>query len=432
MLLTENGFAAEFELAQANLYANLAANRGGSFAYFGAGTGTSPLPIMVSYFNPTATNNPNIAQGLAGSGYTATNFANSTLVTALSRNLPSIGTFSGSSFESSATRRANALANGRPLNFFYVNPTTPGNSYTVDNTSETWYNSAVVEIRRRLSNGLRVNANYVLSRAMANAFTEDASGLAAGAGFTQRPNGLKLARNLQISDVRHQFKLDATYDLPFGKGRQFGSGANGFMNAIIGGWSLAPTVRWQSGSPILVGNVQLVGMTVKELQKMVKVRKEASLVFWLPDDVILNSQKAFDVSVANTTTNNGYGTTFGTGGPTGKFIAPAGYGNCVSTYAGQCGFNNLVIYGPSFFKLDASLTKTFKFSERGNIELRMTTLDVLNHPNFRVGNWGAARVTAGCCTSTFGQLSNGAAYQDTSTTNDPGGRIIDLGFRVNW
>lgn len=38
----ENGFAAEFALAQANLYENLAANRGASFAYFGPGTRTSP------------------------------------------------------------------------------------------------------------------------------------------------------------------------------------------------------------------------------------------------------------------------------------------------------------------------------------------------------------------------------------------------------
>ncbi|MBA3692845.1 MAG: TonB-dependent receptor, partial [Acidobacteria bacterium] len=47
----ENGFAAEFALAQANLYANLAAGRGATFAYAGPGTGTSPLPILLSYFN---------------------------------------------------------------------------------------------------------------------------------------------------------------------------------------------------------------------------------------------------------------------------------------------------------------------------------------------------------------------------------------------
>ena len=43
-----NGFLDEFKLAQANLAANLASGvpgRANSFAFFGPGTGTSPLPI---------------------------------------------------------------------------------------------------------------------------------------------------------------------------------------------------------------------------------------------------------------------------------------------------------------------------------------------------------------------------------------------------
>jgi hypothetical protein len=383
---------------------------------------------MMAYFNNAANYNPNDITKYAGSF--ATNYTNTTLVTALSRNSPNPFAFNGTSFESSATRRANAIANGLPANFFYVNPTTPGGSWTADNTNETWYNSGVIELRRRLSYGLRVSANYVFSKAMANAYTSTASG---GGGLppTVREIGFDLARNVQVSDIRHQFKVDATYDLPFGKGRQFFSG-NGFANAILGGWSLSPTLRWQSGSPIQIGGVQLVGMTRDELQKAVKVRKEANLVYWLPDDIIVNSQKAFDISVANTNSNNGYGTQFGTGGPTGRFIAPRGYGNCISTYGGQCGFANLIIYGPSFFKLDASLSKKTRIGERLNFELRATVLDVLNHPNFRVGGWTGDTSGSGCCTATFGQLNNGTAYQDNSTTNDPGGRVIDIMLRINW
>ena len=51
--IIENGFLDEFRLAMANLQANNAAGgtRAGSFAYFGPGTGTSPLPIILAYFN---------------------------------------------------------------------------------------------------------------------------------------------------------------------------------------------------------------------------------------------------------------------------------------------------------------------------------------------------------------------------------------------
>lgn len=425
----ENGFAAEFKLAQDNLYANQAAGRGNSFAYFGPGTGTSPLPIMVAYFNPTATNNPNTAQGAAGSGYTATNFANSTLVAALSRLAPNVFAFNGTSFENSAARRANAIANGRPINDFYVNPTTGVNgSYIVDNSNRTWYNSAVIEVRRRLSAGLRFQANYVFSKAQANAY---ASSSAVFAGFTQRPGGLDLAKNVQAFDIRHNFKFDATYEMPFGRGRAMFSNANRVVDGFIGGWSLFPTIRWQSGSPFSFGNVSLVGMTVKELQKSIGVYKGANVVTYLPDDIILNTQKAFNIDVTNTA-NGGYGTTYGTGGPTGRYLAPAGTGNCIQRFVGECGFNNLIVYGPSFFKFDLALAKSFKIDERRNIEFRATFLDALNAPNWRVGGWGADVVGAAVGGATFGQMGSGSAYQDISTTNDPGGRLIDLMFRFNF
>jgi hypothetical protein len=438
----ENGFANEFNLAQQNLYANIAAGRGQTFAYFGAGSGTSPLPIMMSYFLPTTglgannancnSNNPNNALC-----YTAANFAQATLVTALSRLNPNIGAFSGTAFENNATRRANALANGRPINFFYVNPhTIGGGSWIVDNSNDTWYDSGIIEVRRRLSDGLRVQANYVWSKAMANAY---ASSSVVAANFTQRPGGLDLAKNVQAFDLRHQFKLDATYDVPLGRGRALFGDMNRWADAFIGGWTILPTLRWQSGSPISFGQVQLVGMTKKELQKAIGVYKNTMLpgatrevVTFLPTDIIVNTQLAFDINVANTNTNGGYGTTFGSGGPQGRYIAPVGSGNCVSRYAGECGFNNLILYGPHFFKLDAAIMKQFKIGEKRNIELRVTSLDVLNMPNFRVGGWAADVVGVGLGGTTFAQMGNGSAYQDTSTTNDPGGRIIDFMLRINF
>lgn len=421
----ENGFAAEFAKAQANLYANIAAGRGNSFAYFGANTGTSPLPIMLAYFNTAATYDPNNA-----ARYSATNFANTTLVNALSRNNPNPLTFNGTSFENSAARRNNAIANGLPINFFYVNPTTGvSGSFTVDNSTESQYDSGVIEVRRRLSAGLRFQSSYVWSKAQSNAFQ---SSSVVFAGFTQRENGLELAKNVQAFDIRHQFKFDATYDLPFGRGRQFFSNVNRVVDGIFGGWTILPTLRWQSGSPFSLGNVQLVGMTREELQKEIKVRKGPNVVTYLPDDIILNTQKAFNISVANTTTNNGYGTTYGDGGPTGRFIAPAGFGNCVSRFAGECGFNNLIVYGPSFFKFDATLAKNFRIGERRSIQIKATFLDALNMPNFRVGGFNADVINVGVGGSTFGQLGNGSAYQDISTTNDPGGRVIDLSLRIKF
>lgn len=437
----ENGFAAEFALAQANLYANIAAGRGATFAYFGAGT--SPLPIMLSYFGDFRSTAGGVAAAsLIPGNYVAANFTNSTLVNALSRNGPNIFAFNGTAFEDDTTRRNNAIFNGRPPNFFYVNPTTGVNgSWTVDNSSKTWYDSAVIELRRRLSAGLRMQASYVFSKAQANAY---ASSSVLAANFTQREGGIDLAKGPQAFDIRHQFKFDATYDLPFGRGRKFFSDAHWLVDGIVGGWTVLPTIRWQSGSPFSLGNVQLVGMTKDELQSAIGVYKNTMIeipgqptvqrVTWLPYDIILNTQRAFSVSPANTS-NGGYATTYGTGGPQGRFIAPAGYGNCIQRTAGDCGFNNLILYGPHSFKLDMTIGKKFRLGERRSVEFRLTSLDALNMPNFRIGGWGADTAAVSFTAANlpaFGQLGNGTAYQDISTTNDNGGRQIDLMLRINF
>lgn len=130
--------------------------------------------------------------------------------------------------------------------------------------------------------------------------------------------------------------------------------------------------------------------------------------------------------------NNGYGTTNGTGGPQGRFIAPAGFGKCQSRFTGGCGFSNLILYGPGYFKFDATVSKKFLIGEKRSVELRATILDVLNAPNFRVGGFGADVFAAAVGGDTFGKLNNGSAYQDISTTNDPGGRLIDLMLRINF
>jgi len=412
----ENGFAAEYRLAQQNLVTNLAAGRGATFAYFGAGT--NQLPIMLSYINTAATYDPtNPAR------YNNALFTNTTLTAQLSVNSPQLLAFANN-IENSAARRGNAIANGRPCNFFYVNCSTLSTgAFILDNSAQSWYDGGVLEVRRRMTNGVRFSASYTFSKAQSDEFQSNSDNFVQ---YVHRDFGRALSKNVAVFDIRHQFKFEGTWDLPFGKGRSWFSNSNAIVNGFLGGWSILPVIRWQSGAPISFGNVQLVGMTKSDLQKEIKVRKGPGAVTYLPDDIILNTQRASDI-----TATGAYGTTFG-GAPTGRFIAPAGYGNCQSSYSGQCGFNNLVVYGPSFFKFDATVSKKIMIGEKRSIELRAAFLDVLNAPNFRVGGFAGDVVTVGLGGSTFGQLGSGSAYQDISTTNDPGGRIIDLMIRINF
>lgn len=422
----ENGFANEFKLAQANLIANNAfrnsaglATRAGSFAYFGTGTGTSPLPIFLAYFN--AVNPANTAAVNSAASYTGGNWTG-----AVATNLVPTGanvTGAAGVLSGNGTLRANALLATLPPNFFVVNPGLVAGGFIYDNGASTTYDALQVELRRRMSAGLLLQANYTYSHAMSDAF---ASSSISQSNYVSLRNP-RLNYGLSPFDIRHSVKADFIYELPFGKGQRWASGVGTVTNWLVGGWGINGTTRVQSGSPISFGNVTLVNMTRHQLQHFVEIRKNPSTVTWLPDDVITNTIRAFSISP---TTASGY-----SGTPpdlTKPFIAPPGFNNCQARFNGECGNSNIVIYGPRFTRIDMSLVKKLTFSESKNLEFRVEALNVINNQNFKVGAFSndVTSLVGTFASPTFGQTT--VAYQDTSTTTDPGGRLLQFVLRFNF
>ena len=135
--IVENGMLDEFKLAMANLQANIAAGRGNTFKYAGAGTGTSPLPITLAYFSGLSA-----SQAGDTTKYTSSNFTNTTWVNTLATTNPNPSSYA-SSLWSDSTRRGNALKAGLPPNFFIVNPDLQGGASINGNGGITWYDSMV-------------------------------------------------------------------------------------------------------------------------------------------------------------------------------------------------------------------------------------------------------------------------------------------------
>ena len=141
-------------------------------------------------------------------------------------------------------------------------------------------------------------------------------------------------------------------------------------------------------------------------------------------DIVEQTIRAFQVSATSAT---GYSTR---GVPSGQYIAPANSNGCIEFYAGQCGGTRLMLYGPSFTRFDLSAVKKFKFTEKVNMELRGEFLNAFNNINFLVGNASNDTNAPGVGGLTWGQVTE--AYRDTSTTNDPGGRLVQLVLRLNF
>jgi hypothetical protein len=113
------------------------------------------------------------------------------------------------------------------------------------------------------------------------------------------------------------------------------------------------------------------------------------------------------------------------------YIAPPNSNGCLQAFVGQCGFRNPVLYGPPLTRFDISVVKKINVTERVNFEMRAEFLNTFNNINFKVGSQTAeATSVTNFSGATFGQTT--AAYQDLSTTNDVGGRMVQIVLRINF
>jgi len=362
----DNGFLDEFKLAQANLAANIAAGRGNNFRYYGPGTGTSPLPILVAYFGGRTD------AGNTGA-YSSSNFANSTWYNYLARMNPNPQGMANA-LDGVAGQRTNALNAGLPANFLIANPNKIGGAQVTGNGGYTNYNSIQLELRRRMSNGLQFQTSYVFGRAYISQF------------YSFRRPRAEVLDSGDEGGVTHAFKANWVYELPFGQGKRWGSNVGGVLDRIIGGWQFHGTARFQSGELAEFGNVRMVGFTQKDLEGFYKARLDSDQAVWmLPQDVIDNTVKAFSVSATSPT---GYGSL---GPPEGRYFAPANGPDCIEVAVsdfnnnqgyGDCGARTIVVTGPLYKNVDLSIAKLIPLKGTARLEFRFEMLNAFNTVNY--------------------------------------------------
>jgi hypothetical protein len=191
-------------------------------------------------------------------------------------------------------------------------------------------------------------------------------------------------RNLRDSygptgyDLRHVFHANGTYDLPFGRGRQFVNRA-GPLDRIVGGWTVGTILTLQSGAPFQLqggnltfndyadGGVVLNGVTVKQLQQSVGV-------YPISANEIGGTAQLGYVDLINPK----YLKSPTGGGSNTSLISP-------NTTPGTIGLTPF-LFGPHFFNDDMAVTKQIPITERVRFTLQAEMLNVFNHTNFGATN----------------------------------------------
>jgi hypothetical protein len=390
-------------------------------------SGDVALPILTAAFNAGLTPATLAAATTAVTQQSNASFRSSTFTNPLL--LGGAGSFAGTVGTGTAAVTTGSLINmisaGYPSNFFQVNPTATNGVFALSNAAQSTYNAGIIDLRKRPSHGLQFDLNYTFQKSLTDYNTNSQI---SNVSFTTLRD-TKINKGPAPFDIRNAIKLQVLYDLPFGQGKRWAS-SSGIVNRIIGGWAIDTITRWQTGPPIQIssgvsgGNtfngsdpgVNLVGITRQQLQSMLVTNKtegtgSTAFVYYVPTSLLDSSLQKANANV----------------------IQPC---NVAGTLCARP-----FVYGPQFFRADISLVKTTKITERINFEMRMEALNAFNDADFF---WacGPSATGSNCTISTqstsFGKMGSAGtnaasgAYSDLNTTQDPGGRIIQLVGRINF
>ncbi len=116
------------------------------------------------------------------------------------------------------------------------------------------YNGLQTKLEKRFASGLNFLATYTYSQVPADAHDLLNGGSVNGYRAPYVPGfGIHADYALAPFDIRNVFHFSGGYELPFGHGKKFASGATGWQNQAIGGWSVNWSTTLQGGQPIQIG-----------------------------------------------------------------------------------------------------------------------------------------------------------------------------------
>jgi hypothetical protein len=263
---------------------------------------------------------------------------------------------------------------------------------------------------KSIRQGLYALLGYTYSRTFDSGMP-DGLGTFPGATYFPLPGYQKLDWALSTLNLNHQFTASVTYELPFGKGKEFGSGWGGPMNAILGSWEVDAIVRATSGFPLFVvdsnnGNTGHPGAS--------------GVAFSWNGNGLNRPNEVGDPNKPGPVAANPLCTA-----PTSVHTLKNWFNPCafVQAAVGELGNSNRApLYGPRFVNTDLSLIKHFPLPYEGmRLDFRAEFFNALNHPQFYLpgGSSGMQDVNAA---SSFGVVSG--------TVNNP--RVIQFALKLNF
>ncbi|HUA59373.1 MAG TPA: carboxypeptidase-like regulatory domain-containing protein [Verrucomicrobiae bacterium] len=420
----ESGFLKDFQAAQNNLaiangmtIAQMTAQptvpilKTNNFQDVGL-AGQQPTPILDAAFGARGTV-PAIA---ATSGYSNPTFvgylqsgAAGSFAGSIATNQIYVCRMFGSNFapctqarvQPSSTQSYAAPGSSYPINLFQLNPYSPGTLEYVDDTGWTSYNAAQIQVRRQYYKGLVWTSNFTFSKGLANNGADSAN---QGFDYITWRN-LNLSRRPSLFDQRVDWQNFGSYELPFGKGRLV-SINNRILDAVVGGWTAGAVVEFGTGTPVqLTGGTNTFnnqssgvilgsGVTLNEISSLFHTNANYQKVNQVGNPNPLLAR-------ANATDTTRLALPLNWLDSSGKANPQLITYNNVPGSLGQI----LYIYGMNTITFNASMTKTFRITERWKFQIFASANNVMNHPAWGLPSANVASTSFGTVGSPSGNRS---------------------------
>jgi Carboxypeptidase regulatory-like domain len=248
------------------------------------------------------------------------------------------------------------------------------------------YNALQAVFRQRLTNGLELTANYTFSKSL----TDDigfygVSNIGSGQYYQQNAYDMRSEWGPSGMDTHHNISVTGVYDLPFGRGRMFGSNMNAVVNEVVGGWRLGGADVYYSGFPITVSSPANYSSTVHAFTGAARP----------------NLLRPFHA------TNKSINAYFGTAVQTDSCGPDQDDGSCIFQQQSDSAFGALrpgALRGPSFQNIDMSVSKTFRVWHEQHLDFRADFFNAFNIADYSAPDSG---------------MSDGASFgQITGTINN--------------
>jgi hypothetical protein len=239
------------------------------------------------------------------------------------------------------------------------------------------YNAGQFSLHHKMTHGVQFDFSYTYSKSIDLASDAERVGTMGGnSGEIMNAWSPYQFRGVSDYDATHQITANWIAELPFGRKKMIGGNANGFANAIIGGWQFSGLTRWESGFPFYVGNGYQFPTDWELSGNAIQTAPVKTGVFHSPTDA----------SVVSAFSN----------------FSAAQY-SFREPFPGEAGQRNN-LRGPGFFSLDIGLAKRWlmPWSERHSLQFRWEVFNVLNAVRFDPLSINAYMDQSG---STFGQYT---------------------------